>query len=55
MHTFCVIVMQWKPNPKPIIAITVISGIWLFVILIVSIGYGIHRGQNYYGDTQYCE
>ncbi|KAK7694911.1 hypothetical protein QCA50_002099 [Cerrena zonata] len=55
MHTFCVIVLQWKPNPKPIIAITVLSGIWLFVTLIVTIGYGVHRGETYYGDTQYCE
>lgn len=32
----------------------VLSTIWLFLILIVTISLTTHRGKDYYGDTQYC-
>ncbi|KAL4241711.1 hypothetical protein ABKN59_000865 [Abortiporus biennis] len=53
IHTFSVIVFQWRPRQSPKIAVTVISGIWLFMILIMAISLGTHKGNDYFGDTQY--
>ncbi|CAL1695298.1 unnamed protein product [Somion occarium] len=53
IHTFSVIVFKWRPSSKPIIAFTVLSVIWLFLILIVSISFATHKGRTYYGNTQY--
>jgi hypothetical protein len=35
-------------------ALLIIGLIWVFIALIVGITFAIHRGQVYYGDTEYC-
>ncbi|KAJ3491057.1 hypothetical protein NLI96_g991 [Meripilus lineatus] len=53
IHTFSVIVLRWRPKPTYTVAVVVISTIWLFLILTIAISLGVHRGKDYYGDTQY--
>lgn len=53
IHTFAVLVFRWRPKNTPTIAIIVVSTIWLFVILLISISFGTHKGKDYYGNTQY--
>jgi len=53
IHTFAVLVFRWRPNNTPTVAIIVVSAIWLFVILLISISFATHKGKDYYGNTQY--
>ncbi|TCD69950.1 hypothetical protein EIP91_005539 [Steccherinum ochraceum] len=53
IHTFSVIVLGWRPQPKSTMAMIVLGGIWIFLILIATISVATHRGKDYYGDTQY--
>jgi len=51
VHTFCLLVFRWRS--PPITALLVIGFIWLFIALIIGITFATHKGQMYYGDTQY--
>jgi len=51
LHTFCVLVFGFRSPPKT--AIIVIATIWTFIALIVGLGVSTHRGEVYYGNTQY--
>ncbi|KAF9008169.1 hypothetical protein BDZ89DRAFT_549145 [Hymenopellis radicata] len=51
LHTFFVLVFRWHSTPK--IALVVIAFIWIFIALIVGISMATHKGQDYYGNTQY--
>lgn len=52
IHTCLVLVFRFYLRPE--LALFVIAGIWIFIILIIGISAGVHRGENYYGSTQYC-
>ncbi|KZT30679.1 hypothetical protein NEOLEDRAFT_1186492 [Neolentinus lepideus HHB14362 ss-1] len=52
-HTFAVLVLRWRPDPSRKIAFIILGCIWTFVALIVGLGLGTHKGEDYYGDTQY--
>jgi len=51
VHTFCVLIFHWRSSPMN--ALLIIGLIWVFIALIVGITFAIHRGQVYYGDTEY--
>ncbi|KAF8913599.1 hypothetical protein CPB85DRAFT_1375615 [Mucidula mucida] len=51
LHTLFVLVFRWHSSPKS--ALVVIAGIWIFIALIVGISMATHKGQDYYGNTQY--
>ncbi|KIM75363.1 hypothetical protein PILCRDRAFT_827270 [Piloderma croceum F 1598] len=51
VHTCGVLVFQWKS--PPITALLVIGFIWIFIALIIGITFATHKGQVYYGVTQY--
>ncbi|THH33508.1 hypothetical protein EUX98_g642 [Antrodiella citrinella] len=53
IHTFSVIVLGWRPKSNSTVAVTVLSMIWLALILLVAISLGTHKGKDYYGNTQY--
>ncbi|TFK56974.1 hypothetical protein OE88DRAFT_1730405 [Heliocybe sulcata] len=52
-HTFSVLVFRWRPDASPKIAFVVLGFIWAFIALTVGLGLGTHKGEDYYGDTQY--
>lgn len=54
LHTFFALVFRWRPSANNRMPIFVITGIWLFLILLVGISLGTHKGKDYYGDTQFC-
>ncbi|TFK38107.1 hypothetical protein BDQ12DRAFT_683986 [Crucibulum laeve] len=49
-QTFSVLVFRWQA--PPIVSKIVIGAIWLFIILVITIGAATHK-NNYYGDTDY--
>lgn len=51
IHTCLVLVFRFYLRPE--LALFVIAGIWVFIVLIIGISAGVHRGENYYGSTQY--
>ncbi|KAK7468778.1 hypothetical protein VKT23_003279 [Stygiomarasmius scandens] len=51
VHTFSVLVLHLQSGLKT--ALLVISVIWIFIALVVGIGIAAHKGQIYYGNTQY--
>lgn len=51
IHTSLVLVFRFYLRPE--LALFVIAGIWIFIALIIGISLGVHRGENYYGSTQY--
>ncbi|KAF5374837.1 hypothetical protein D9758_000391 [Tetrapyrgos nigripes] len=53
IHTFSVLVLRLYSKPRTVLL--VIAAIWLFMVLIVTIGLAAHRRQDYYGATQYCK
>jgi hypothetical protein len=53
LHTFFVLVFHWSPSRA--VAILVVTTIWVFIALVVGISVATHRGQGYYGNTQYCQ
>ncbi|KAI0814885.1 hypothetical protein BC629DRAFT_1588573 [Irpex lacteus] len=53
LHTFFALVFRWRPSANNRMPIFVITGIWLFLILLVGISLGTHKGKDYYGDTQF--
>jgi len=52
VHTFSVLVLHLQSGLKT--ALLVISVIWIFIALVIGIGMAAHKGQIYYGNTQYC-
>ncbi|KAI3622476.1 hypothetical protein WG66_015193 [Moniliophthora roreri] len=50
-HTLLVLVFRVHSRPRT--ALVVLAVIWIFIALIVGINMGVHRGQRYYGNTQY--
>ncbi|KAI0687755.1 hypothetical protein BC835DRAFT_1286036 [Cytidiella melzeri] len=53
LHTFFALVFRWRPATTNRMPFFVLGFIWIFLILLVSISLGTHRGTDYYGDTQY--
>lgn len=59
MHTLCVLAFRWNAPRR--IALFVISFIWLFIILIIAISFGVHKSPvtykgevyTYYGTTNF--
>ncbi|KZV97695.1 hypothetical protein EXIGLDRAFT_764202 [Exidia glandulosa HHB12029] len=50
VHTFAVLFFHWTPPESHKIPIIVLALDWLFIVLVVSIAYGLH-GRRYYGIT----
>ncbi|KZV80574.1 hypothetical protein EXIGLDRAFT_780809 [Exidia glandulosa HHB12029] len=51
VHTFLVLFFHWTPPESPRMAIIVLTLDWLFITLLVSIGYALHGRHEYYGIT----
>ncbi|KAJ4002428.1 hypothetical protein F5050DRAFT_17484 [Lentinula boryana] len=51
LHTFCVLVL--RRNAPPPVAAAVLILIWIFIALIVGLSVSTHKGQDYYGNTEY--
>ncbi|KZV81817.1 hypothetical protein EXIGLDRAFT_779314 [Exidia glandulosa HHB12029] len=51
VHTFLVLFFHWTPPESPRMAIVVLTLDWLFITLLVSIGYALHGRHEYYGIT----
>ena len=54
LHTFFALVFRWRPSPNNRLPLFVLTTIWVFLILIITINIGTHKGKDYYGDTQFC-
>jgi hypothetical protein len=52
LHTFWVLVLR-REAPPDRLALVILLLIWIFIILIVGLGFATHKGQDYYGDTIY--
>ncbi|EPQ60547.1 hypothetical protein GLOTRDRAFT_135219 [Gloeophyllum trabeum ATCC 11539] len=52
-HTFAVLVFRWRPDASPKVAFAILGAIWTFIALIIGLGLGTHKGEDYYGNTQY--
>ncbi|KAJ7596915.1 hypothetical protein C8J56DRAFT_301113 [Mycena floridula] len=53
LHTFFVLVLRKHAPPGGRTAILVLAIIWIFIALIVGVTSSRHKGQDYYGNTQY--
>lgn len=51
IHTFLTIVFHVRIRQET--GLLVLAIIWLFLILIIGISMGVHKGERYYGNTQY--
>jgi len=51
LHTFFVLVFRWRSPPRT--AIIVLAVIWTFIGLVIGVSMATHKGQDYYGNTQY--
>lgn len=52
LQTFAVLVLRWRPPRHA--GKTIIALIWLFVALDIGISNAVHRNDDYYGNTGYC-
>lgn len=55
LHTFLALIFRWRPRSTSRLQFIVMALTWVYVILIVSISLGTHKGKDYYGNTQYCK
>ncbi|KII93804.1 hypothetical protein PLICRDRAFT_405927 [Plicaturopsis crispa FD-325 SS-3] len=51
VHTLSILVFRYEPRPST--AIIVLSAVWITIGLIIGVSFATHKGQTYYGDTQY--
>ncbi|KAJ3552032.1 hypothetical protein NM688_g4374 [Phlebia brevispora] len=53
VHTFCALVFRWIPPQSSRIPFIVLAGIWIFLVLLVSLSLGTHKHDDYYGNTEF--
>jgi hypothetical protein len=55
IYTFSALIFRLKPDSNMFRASLIVAGIWISIILNITINIGVNGASNFYVPTGYCE